>query len=68
MTCGGSDLHQIIERLPGTNTYRVTTDGIRVAVFYTKLRDRSLGPLLDADQPPRWRPSNSVHRDPVSLT
>ena len=45
-------LHQIIERLPGTNTYRVTTDGIRVAVFYTKLRERLLGPLLDADQPP----------------
>jgi hypothetical protein len=42
----------VIERLPGTNTYRVTTEGIRVAVFYTKLRERLLGPLLDADQPP----------------
>ncbi len=45
-------LHGVIERLPGTNTYRVTTEGIRIAVFYTKLRERLLGPLLDADQPP----------------
>ena len=45
-------LHGVIERLPGTNTYRVTPEGIRIAVFYTKLRERLLGPLLDADQPP----------------
>lgn len=44
-------LHGIIERLAGTNTYRVTNDGIRVAVFYTKVRARILGPILDA-QPP----------------
>jgi len=44
-------LHGIIERIPGTNTYRVTDDGIRIAVFYTKVRARVLGPLLDA-QPP----------------
>ena len=46
-------LHGLIERLPGTNTYRTTPDGIRVAVFYTKLHGRLLRPLLDAaDQPP----------------
>jgi len=45
-------LHGIIERLPGTNTYRVTSTGIRVAVFFTKLQDRLLLPLLDADKPP----------------
>jgi len=46
-------LHGLIERLPGTNTYRTTPDGIRVAVFYTKLHHRLLRPLLDAaDQPP----------------
>ena len=46
-------LHGLIERVPRTNTYRLTPDGIRVAVFYTKLHDRLLGPLLDAaDQPP----------------
>jgi predicted MarR family transcription regulator len=45
-------LHGIIERSPGTNSYTVTPEGIRVAVFYTKLHARLLGPLLDADQPP----------------
>jgi len=30
----------------------LTPDGIRVAVFYTKLQDRLLRPLLDADKPP----------------
>jgi hypothetical protein len=46
-------LHGLIEKIPGTNTYRTTPDGIRVALFYTKLRTRLLQPLLDAaDQPP----------------
>ena len=46
-------LHGLIEKIPGTNTYRTTPDGIRVAVFYTKLRTRLLHPLLDAaHQPP----------------
>jgi len=46
-------LHGLIEKIPGTNTYRTTPQGIRAAVFYTKLRDRLLGPLLDAgDRPP----------------
>jgi len=48
-------LHGMIERLEGTNTYRVTAQGIRVAVFYTKVRDRLLVPLLDADRPPASR-------------
>ena len=30
----------------------LTGEGIRVAVFYTKLHHRLLGPLLAADQPP----------------
>ena len=45
-------LHGIIERVAGTNTYRLTTDGIRVAVFYTKVRARILGPLLEAHDAP----------------
>ena len=45
-------LHGLIERIPGTNTYRTTAEGIRVAVFYTKLHRRLLQPLLDADRPP----------------
>ena len=45
-------LHGLIERIPGTHTYAVTPDGIRVAISYTKLHHRLLGPLLAADTPP----------------
>jgi hypothetical protein len=45
-------LHGLIERAPGTNSYVLTPEGIRVAVFYTKVHARLLGPLLEADQPP----------------
>ena len=45
-------LHGLIQRIPRKNTYTLTPDGIRVAVFYTKLRNRLLRPLLDADKPP----------------
>lgn len=42
----------LIERLPGTNTYQLTSDGLRAAIFYTKVHDRLLGPLMAADKPP----------------
>ena len=45
-------LHGLIERIPHTNTYVTTPEGLRVAVFYTKLYRRLLDPLLDADRPP----------------
>jgi len=46
-------LHGLIKRVPGTITYQLTPHGIRAAVFYSKLRDRLLAPLLDAgDRPP----------------
>ena len=45
-------LHGLIERVPHTNTYVLTPDGIRVAVFFTKLDRRLLHPLLAADRPP----------------
>jgi hypothetical protein len=45
-------LHGLIQRQPHSNTYQLTPDGIRVAVFYTKLQNRLLRPLLDADKPP----------------
>ena len=35
-----------------SNTYVITSAGTRVAVFYTKLQNRLLRPLLDANQPP----------------
>jgi hypothetical protein len=44
-------LASLIRRIEHTNTYVLTPDGIRVAVFYTKLHNRLLRPLLAADQP-----------------
>ena len=45
-------LHGLIQRVPRTNTYVTTPAGLRVAVFYTKVHDRVLGPLLSPDRPP----------------
>ena len=45
-------LNDLIERRPHTNTYDLTADGQRVAIFYTKVHDRLLRPLIAADRPP----------------
>lgn len=46
-------LHGIIPRVPHTNTYTLTPEGTRVAIFYTKVHNRLLRPLVAAgDQPP----------------
>jgi hypothetical protein len=46
-------VHGLIQRIPHTNTYTLTPDGTKVAVFYTKVHDRLLRPLVAAaDQPP----------------
>jgi predicted MarR family transcription regulator len=42
----------LIQRRARTNTYQLTPDGQRVAIFYTKVHDRLLRPLIAADQPP----------------
>jgi hypothetical protein len=44
-------LNGLIRRLPHTNRYTLTEDGIRIAVFYTKIYNRLLVPLTAADQP-----------------
>ena len=41
----------LITRRPHTNTYDLTADGLRFAVFYTKVHSRVLIPLFAADQP-----------------
>ena len=41
----------LITRRPHSNTYDLTADGLRFAVFYTKVHDRVLAPLFTADQP-----------------
>ena len=45
-------LNRLIERRPGSNTYDLTPEGQRVAIFYTKIHDRVLRPLIAADAPP----------------
>jgi hypothetical protein len=50
--------HGLIQRIPRTNRYVLTPDGLRVAVFFTKVHNRLLRPLLAADQaqaPPELR-------------
>src|SRR5450755_3082854 len=41
----------LIRRIEHTNRYIPTPDGIRFAVFYTKVHNRLLRPLMAADQP-----------------
>lgn len=45
-------LNGLIARRPHSNTYDLTGDGQRVAIFYTKVHDRLLRPLIAADSPP----------------
>jgi hypothetical protein len=44
-------LNGLIRRIPRSNRYMLTDDGIRIAVFYTKIYNRMLVPLTAADQP-----------------
>ena len=41
----------LIHRIEHTNQYVLTPDGIRFAVFYTKVHNRLLRPLMAASQP-----------------
>ena len=41
----------LITRVPHRNLYAFTADGLRFAVFYTKVHDRVLRPLMAGDQP-----------------
>jgi hypothetical protein len=43
--------NDLIHRLPGHNLYTLTDDGLRFAIFYTKIHNRVLRPLLASDQP-----------------
>lgn len=45
-------IKQLIRRLPRSNTYTLTPDGVTFAVFYTKLGNRLLPPLIAAHAPP----------------
>jgi hypothetical protein len=45
-------LNGLIDRIPDTNTYTLSPEGQRVSIFYTKVHNRLLRPLLAGDQPP----------------
>ena len=45
----------LITRIGRTHRYVLTPEGVKAAVFYTKLHNRLLRPLLAADQPPAPR-------------
>jgi hypothetical protein len=45
-------LKGLIGRIEHTNPYKLTPEGIRVDLFFTKLHDRLPGALLAADLPP----------------
>ena len=44
-------LNGLITRTPGRNLYTLTSDGLAFAIFYTKVHDRLLRPLLAVSQP-----------------
>jgi hypothetical protein len=55
-------LKGLITRLPHTNTYVLTDEGQRVTIFYTKLHNRLLRPLLAAHDPPAPLPLRQALR------
>jgi len=49
-------LHGLTERIPGTHRYRITVKGLRTAVFYTGLYNRSLRTGLAIISPANIKP------------
>jgi hypothetical protein len=49
-------LNGLITRIPGHNQYTLTPDGIQFAIFYTKVHDRVLRPLLATRTQPHAPP------------
>jgi hypothetical protein len=56
-------LKGLIRRLPHSNTYVLTPDGQRVAIFYNKLYNRLLRPLTAANDPPAPQPLRRALRE-----
>jgi predicted MarR family transcription regulator len=55
-------LKGLIRRLDQSNTYLLTPDGQRVAVFYVKVHNRLLRPLIAANSPPAPLPLRQALR------
>jgi hypothetical protein len=43
--------NDLIHRIPARNLYTLTDDGLRFAIFYSKIHNRVLRPLFATDQP-----------------
>jgi len=52
----------LITRRPHANTYDLTADGLKFAIFYTKVHNRVLAPLFTAGQPPAPPPLRDALR------
>ncbi|WP_219414235.1 hypothetical protein [Pseudonocardia nigra] len=52
----------LIARVPGRNTYRLTDDGLAFAIFYIKVHNRVLRPLLATKRPQAPPPLRAAFR------
>src|SRR5690349_3821719 len=52
----------LITRIEGRNLYRLTDDGLAFAIFYTKVHNRVLRPLMAADRPQAPPPLRAAMR------
>jgi hypothetical protein len=59
-------LADLIHRLPRSNPYVLTADGIWIAVFYTEVYNRLLLALTATDQPSTCRPARRTGGCPGS--
>jgi Mn-dependent DtxR family transcriptional regulator len=52
----------LIQHLEGRNVYRLTDDGLTFAIFYTKVHNRVLRPLMATVAPPTPPPPRAALR------
>ena len=55
-------LHGLIQRIPKTHSYRITAKGLRTAIFYTRLYNRSLRTGLAVISPEAANANSPVAR------
>jgi hypothetical protein len=60
-------LHSLIERVPQTHRYRVTTVGARAAMFYARLYTRALRPAWSLEPPGSSRGQRAFHQLDTAL-
>jgi hypothetical protein len=58
----------LIHRLPHSNRYTLTNNGIRIAIFYTKIYNRLLVPLTATTDHPKPHPNYDRHCAPSTTT